>query len=254
MDGLQIEKVSVRFGGHLAVDELSLAAPRGSITALIGPNGAGKTTTFNVCSGLLEPTGGSVSLLGKDITRLGPAGRAQQGLGRTFQRVQISHALTVRENVLIGSESRAAGGNVLKQLIGRGAAQRELEGRVDDALERCGIADLAARPAGTLSTGQHRLLELARVLASGASLLLLDEPSSGLDDNETEHFGALLEEVVADSGVGIVLVEHDMDLVLGICARVFVIDFGKLIFEGTASECRHSDVVRAAYLGTEEVA
>ncbi len=252
--GLRVEEVRVAFGGNIALDGMHVDAPVGRITALIGPNGAGKTTTFNVCSGLLTPSAGRVELFGHDVTRARPAARAQRGLGRTFQRVQISQALTVRENVLVGCESRVAGGNPLRQLVGRGPGQREVEARVDRELERCGLVDLAARTAGTLSTGQCRLLELARVLAGGHRLLLLDEPSSGLDDAETDRFGALLQQVVAGGDIGVVLVEHDMALVLGICDYVYVLDFGRLIFDGPPDACRTSELVRAAYLGSESVA
>jgi ABC-type branched-subunit amino acid transport system ATPase component len=243
-DGLAVDAVSVRFGGLVAVDDATLIAPQGQITGLIGPNGAGKTTTFNVCSGLTRPAAGHV---------LSPSARANRGLGRTFQRMELFESLSVLDNVALGREARLAGGNPLRQVVGRRADRSQALAAGDSALLRCGITDLAARRPGELSTGQRRLVELARVIAGDFRLLLLDEPSSGLDRGETKRFGEILRDLVAD-GLGILVVEHDMSLVLSICDYVYVLDFGKMIFEGTPSEVATSDVVRAAYLGSEEVA
>jgi ABC-type branched-subunit amino acid transport system ATPase component len=252
-DGLAVDAVSVRFGGLVAVDDATLIAPQGQITGLIGPNGAGKTTTFNVCSGLTRPSAGHVRLFGDDVTSLSPSARANRGLGRTFQRMELFESLSVLDNVALGREARLAGGNPLRQVVGRRADRSQALAAGDSALLRCGITDLAARRPGELSTGQRRLVELARVIAGDFRLLLLDEPSSGLDRGETKRFGEILRDLVAD-GLGILVVEHDMSLVLSICDYVYVLDFGKMIFEGTPSEVATSDVVRAAYLGSEEVA
>jgi len=246
--GLEVEGLTVAFGGNVAVSGVSLSADVGGITGLIGPNGAGKTTLFNACSGLLRPRSGSIRLFARDITHAPPARRARLGLGRTFQRVELASAMSVRDNVLVGTEARRAGAHPLRQL-GLDAS-REGDG-VDEALEQCGLTELAARPAGSLSAGQKRLVELARVLAAGFRMLLLDEPSSGLDDHETNRFAGILGEAVRASGVGIVLVEHDIELVMGVCAQVHVIEFGQVIFSGTPVAARLSDVVRAAYLGAE---
>lgn len=248
--GLVVTSLAVRFGGLVAVDDVSLAAPPGRITGLIGPNGAGKTTVFNVCSGLVRPAGGSVRLDGRDITRVPAARRSQRGLGRTFQRIALFDSLTVRENVELGREGALAGSLPWRQLVARRGEQRTVADAATDALELCGIADLADRPAGSLSTGQRRLVELARVLAGGFTTLLLDEPSSGLDDHESQRFGELLTTAVRDRGVGILLVEHHMELVLGICDYLYVLDFGRLIFEGGPDMAVTSDAVRDAYLGT----
>ena len=249
--GLEVDGLTVRFGGHLAVNELSFTAPRGRITGLIGPNGAGKTTTFNACSGLLEPAGGRVRFDGRDITRLGPPARARLGLGRTFQRMELFGSLSVAENIAVGREAGLAGASALRQVFRRPGERKAVTAAVERALDVCGIGDLAGRRADALSTGQRRLVELARASACDFSLLLLDEPSSGLDHDETAAFGAVLTGMVAERGMGLLLVEHDMALVMGICDYLYVLDFGTLIFEGTPDEVRRSDVVRAAYLGSE---
>jgi ABC-type branched-subunit amino acid transport system ATPase component len=251
--GLTVDKLTVRFGGNTAVDRMTMTAPRGRITGLIGPNGAGKTTTFDACSGLLRPSEGKIRLDGRDVTRLSPARRAQRGLGRTFQRIELFDSLTVRENVVLGREAALAGSLPWRHLVGRPGAQRELSEAVDAAIDLCGIGALAGLQAGQLSTGQRRLVELARCLAGPFDLLLLDEPSSGLDASETARFGGVLREVVAERGIGILLVEHDMDLVMKVCEYIYVLDFGEQIFEGTAAEVAASPLVRAAYLGSEDV-
>ena len=249
--GLEVDDLRVTFGGLTAVGGISLAAPRGRITALIGPNGAGKTTTFNACSGVIRPTAGTVRFDGDDVVGLSVQARARRGLGRTFQRMELFDSLTVRQNVALGREAGQAGSHPVRQLLARPAERREAEAAAAEAMELCGIASLAGRTAGSLSTGQRRLVELARVLAGRFSLLLLDEPSSGLDGDETEAFGAVLKAVVRERDCGILLVEHDMSLVMGICDYLYVLDFGVLIFEGTPPEVQASDIVRQAYLGSE---
>jgi ABC-type branched-subunit amino acid transport system ATPase component len=248
--GLRVEGLAVRFGGLIAVDDVSLAVPPGRITGLIGPNGAGKTTLFNACSGLVRPTAGRVLLDGRDITGLPMPRRPQLGLGRTFQRIELWDSLTVRHNVELGREGVLAGSKPWRQLVARRDERRLVQDATDQALATCGLLPYADRPAGALSTGLRRLVELARVLAGGFRLLLLDEPSSGLDDAESERFGAVLRAVVRDREVGILLVEHHMKLVLDICDYIYVLDFGRLLFEGSPAEVVDSDAVRAAYLGT----
>jgi ABC-type branched-subunit amino acid transport system ATPase component len=247
--GLSTRGLSVSYGGHNALTDVSFTAPLGRITGLIGPNGAGKTTTFNACNGLLKPTAGTLTLFGTEVTNKGTASRARMGLGRTFQRMEIVGAMDVGTNVALGREARVAGRSPLRQLRATGRAAVESAAR--QAMATCGLIEIADRRAATLSTGQRRLLELARVLAGGFSMLLLDEPSSGLDEAETQRFGAVLARVVADRGVGILLVEHDMALVMSICEHLYVLDFGHLIFEGTPEETRHSAIVRDAYLGKD---
>jgi len=248
--GLQVEKLTVRFGGLLAVDGVSLTAPMGRITGLIGPNGAGKTTTFNACSGLNKPSGGRVLLHGHDVSSANPPQRARRGLGRTFQLMELCESLTVTENVALGRESSQAGARVLSQVMATPEQSRVRELATAEAIDLCGIGHLGGLQAGALSTGQRRLVELARCLAGPFDVLLLDEPSSGLDHDETDRFGEILMSVVRERGCGILLVEHDMSLVMRVCAHIYVLDFGKLIFEGSPDAVASSEIVQAAYLGT----
>jgi ABC-type branched-subunit amino acid transport system ATPase component/branched-subunit amino acid ABC-type transport system permease component len=249
---LEVSNLRVTFGGNVAVDDFSLMAPTGRITGLIGPNGAGKTTTFNACSGLLRPRDGHVRFDDHDITRSGPSVRARHGLGRTFQRMELFDSLSVHDNVAIGWEGSRAGLNPFSHLLATPANKRAMERASSQALALCELGDVADRPVGSLSTGQRRLVELARCLAGDFQILLLDEPSSGLDHVETERFGRILKRVVEDRGVGILLVEHDMSLVMDVCEQIYVLDFGKPLFDGPPSEVVHADIVRAAYLGKDD--
>jgi len=253
VNGLSIKDLTVRYGGLTAVSDVSLEAPRGSITGLIGPNGAGKTTIFNACSGITGSEG-RIALDGLDLSHLSPAGRAREGLGRTFQRMELFDDLTVAENVSLGREAGLAGRSVIGQLMARAGERQEVARAAEAAIQQCGLEPLVRREAGTLSTGQRRMVELARALAGRFNMLLLDEPSSGLDRAETEVFGEVITGVLAEREVGILLVEHDMALVMSVCEYLYVLDFGQLIFQGTPVEVQASEKVRAAYLGTEAVA
>ncbi|MBN9109390.1 MAG: ATP-binding cassette domain-containing protein [Pseudonocardia sp.] len=248
---LTINGVTVAFGGLVALDDVSLDVPTGRITGLIGPNGAGKTTLFNVTSGLLQPGSGILTLDESSLANQGPAARARRGLGRTFQQVELFDSLTVRENVALGAEAAHAGTNPLAHLLATPGQKASMHTATTAALQECDILDLSDRIVGSLSSGQRRLVELARCLAGSYRILLLDEPSSGLDRAETVRFGQILTRVVAERSVGILLVEHDMSLVSEICDYIYVLDFGKMIFEGPAAEVIASPVVRAAYLGDE---
>ena len=249
--GIEVQHLAVYFGGLHAVEDVSLSAPLGLITGLVGPNGAGKTTTFNACSGLIKPTSGRVLLHGVDVTTIGPAGRSRLGLGRTFQRAELFNSLTVRENVAMGREAFLAGSNPRTQLMSSRRDDATIDRAVAEAIELTDVGALAGLQAGLLPTGQRRMVELARVLAGPFSVLLLDEPSAGLDGGETQRFGQILQAALAERGVGILLVEHDMELVRQVCQNIFVLDFGQLIFEGTPEEMLVSSTVRAAYLGSE---
>jgi ABC-type branched-subunit amino acid transport system ATPase component len=246
---LLIDEVSVAFGGNTVLEGVTLAARPGMVTGLIGPNGAGKTTLFNTCTGLLRPSRGSVRYGGDDVTALSLARRAQLGLGRTFQRMELCESLTVAENVALGREAALAGSQPIRHIVSRRGDRRAVEEATLDALDRCGIAHHADDPVVSLSTGTRRLVELARALAAGRSMLLLDEPSSGLDHQETERFGAILRSVVDTGVAGILLVEHDMDLVTSVCDWLFALDFGTIIAEGTATDVCAHPAVRRAYLG-----
>jgi len=252
-NGLSVTDLSVRFGGIHAVQGVALEAPVGRLTALIGPNGAGKTTTFNALCGMNKPASGSIDFFGEDISSLSPPARAQRGLGRTFQRMELFDSLAVRDNIALGREAGMAGSKPLRHLLTRKSERATIDEAVAEAIDLCGLGPLADRRAGALSTGQRRLVELARAIAGNFKILLLDEPSSGLDGKETKRFGEILREVIARRGTGILLVEHDMALVMEVSEYIYVIDFGQPIFEGTPPEVRHSEVVRAAYLGSEAV-
>jgi ABC-type branched-subunit amino acid transport system ATPase component len=246
---LAVDDLTVRFGGKVAVEEVTFTAPVGRITGLIGPNGAGKTTTFNACTGLLRPTRGRVRFAGRDVTGLPPQRRAQLGMGRTFQRMELFDSLSVRENVELGREAAFAASRPLAHLRARRGEIFQTREAAHEAIELCGIHELADRAVAALSTGQRRLVELARAVAGQGRLLLLDEPSSGLDHAETDRFGDILLGLVERRRMGILLVEHDMSLVMRICEHLYVLDFGRLLFDGTPQEVASSDEVRQAYLG-----
>ncbi|MCW2495166.1 branched-chain amino acid ABC transporter permease/ATP-binding protein [Jatrophihabitans sp.] len=252
--GLVVKDLRVQFGGLVAVSNASLEVPYGKVTGLIGPNGAGKTTTFNACSGLVQPNNGSVSLDDRSISRRSPAARARLGLGRTFQRTELSEDLSVRRNVALGREAGYAGLNPFGHLFSTPSQAREIRRATDAAIALCGLQDIADTQVSSLSTGQRRLVELARCLAGPFRVLLLDEPSSGLDRFETERFAEILKHVVHTRDVAVLLVEHDMALVTSVCDYIYVLDFGAALFEGTPRETIESDVVRAAYLGEEVIA
>jgi branched-chain amino acid transport system ATP-binding protein len=244
-----VRDVSVRFGGVAALSDVSLDANGGVVTGLIGPNGAGKTTLFNVVSGLQRPDRGHVRISGRDVTGLGPHRRARMGLARTFQRLELFSHLTSEDNVRVGTEAGRRS---------RWALRRRHEARIPvpsarSLLRRVGVAEVATYPVNALPTGSARLVELARALAIGPRVLLLDEPCSGLDDAETVGLGRLLKQLAAE-GRAILLVEHDMDLVLEVCDLVYVLDFGEIIATGTPAEVRKDPAVQAAYLGTLQVA
>jgi branched-chain amino acid transport system ATP-binding protein len=238
---LEVERVVVQFGGVTAVDEATFAMDTGTVTGLIGPNGAGKTTCFNVITGLQKPTRGAVRFQRKDVTSAPVHRRARQGMARTFQRLEAFGSLTVRDNVRAALDIHHG----LRGLVARTGSE------VDALLERVGIADYADERADSIPTGTARLLELARALACEPRLLLLDEPSSGLDESETDDFGDLLRELAAE-GRGVLMVEHDMDLVMGVCDEIHVLDFGKIIATGTPAQIRADRRVQEAYLGASD--
>jgi branched-chain amino acid transport system ATP-binding protein len=241
MSILEVRGVTVRFGGLTAVDSVSLAVEAGTVMGIIGPNGAGKTTLFNVIAGIQQPTYGLVQLDGKDVTRLRAHQRARRGLSRTFQRLEVFGTLTVRENLLVAAESRR-----------RWDRSEKPEIVVDGLLEELGLTDHVDTEADALPTGTQRLVELARALATRPRVLLLDEASSGVSSYETGAMVTLLRRLAAD-GLTIVLVEHDMPFVMGLCDRVAMLDHGVLVADGTPDEVQHEPAVQAAYLGTGAV-
>ncbi len=223
---LDVRQVSVSFGGLQALSDVSLDVQVGHVTGLIGPNGAGKTTLFNVVTGLLGPNTGQVELDGRDITRRKPHQRARLGIGRTFQRLETFGSLTARENVLVAAEMRRGWSHDRKRSPGVIA---------DEILERVGLQEVAEDRVDRLPTGTARLVELGRALATQPRVLLLDEPSAGLNESETATLGELLREV-AGSGLAVLLVEHDMSFVMGTCERIHVLDFGRIISVGTPTD------------------
>ncbi|MFE6820891.1 ABC transporter ATP-binding protein [Streptomyces sp. NPDC057690] len=251
---IEARGVTVRFGGLVALDDVDLKVPGHAVTGLLGPNGAGKSTLFAVLSGLLKPTAGNVLMEGRDVTRTTPQKRASRGLARTFQHPELFSSLTVREHVVLAYRMRHAKGRIWSDLVtGRGFFPQPAEERirVDELLAALGLAGIQDRPVAGLPLGTARLLEVARALAVDPTLLLLDEPSSGLDARETEELAATLQSVVTEHGVALLLVEHDVELVLGLSDFVHVLDFGVEIAEGTPEQIRADPVVRAAYLGEE---
>jgi ABC-type branched-subunit amino acid transport system ATPase component len=242
---LECIQISVRFGGHDALDSVDLTLGPGSIAGLIGPNGSGKTTLFNVVSGLLAPRAGRVALGGVDVTMWPPHRRARAGLARTFQCLELFDGLTVFDNLLAVWEASAPG---------RVMAFRRHDGRrrVTDVITQLGLEGIADRLAGQLSTGQGRMVELARALSGSPRVLLLDEPGAGLDDREVASLEDTLRRVVGSGpdAPAILLVEHDMRLLMDVCERITVLEFGSRIAEGTPEEIEGDDRVAAAYLGS----
>lgn len=243
---LNLENISVNFGGHIAVNEVSLTIDPGTITGLIGPNGAGKTTLFNVISGLLAPSSGRVLFADRDITSLAPHKRARIGIGRTFQRLELFNSLTVIDNLRVSIETSNQWKTSREAMSGS-----SMNAKINKILDLTGLNSVRNAMASEIPTGQARLVELARALVLSPNLLLLDEPASGQNDEETERFGQLLREL-CNSGISIFLVEHDMSLVMSTCDQVNVLDFGTVIAKGTPTEIQEHELVIEAYLGAQK--
>jgi branched-chain amino acid transport system ATP-binding protein len=251
---LEANGVSKRFAGIVALEDVSLRVDAGERVGLIGPNGAGKTTFFNCVLGVLRPDSGQVLLEGRDVGGLPLHMRALLGIGRTFQRIELFAESTVREHLLIAERTRRGGGRLWKDLLGLGRPRAEEIARCDKVLELLGLADLANEPIERLSLGKGRLVEVGRALMTDPRLLLLDEPSSGLDRDETADLARTLQDVQAAQGFAILLVEHDVELVSSFTERCYVLDFGCLIASGPTAEVMASEEVRTAYFGDVEVA
>ena len=233
---LEIDEVVVRFGGVVAVNGAAFDVDQGMVVGLMGPNGAGKTTLFNVITGLQEPTAGRVRFDGRDVTKVAPRLRALSGIGRTFQRLEVFGSLSVGDNIRVAAEMRGLD---------------DPEKVRDGLLDRVGLRAFANVPADAVPTGIARLTELARALACNPRLLLLDEPSSGLNEAETDAFAILVRSLAEDDGRSILIVEHDVELVLGLCSTIHVLDFGSIIASGPPEQIRADQRVQDAYLGAD---
>jgi ABC-type branched-subunit amino acid transport system ATPase component len=247
---LDVRDITMRFGGFVAVRGASLVAEPGQVTSLIGPNGAGKTTLFHSISGILTPDTGDVLVDGQSFAGMSPDKRARSGMARTFQILELFGGLTVAENLQVAVEGRSTSA-IWRDLFSlRHPDAPGVQAKVAEALELVGISHLADRPAGSLPTGLSRLVELARALCTDPRVLLLDEPASGLSTPETDRLHEVLSSL-ADLGLTILLVEHDIELVMSLSTTIYVLDFGVIIASGTPDQVRSNPAVRAAYLGAD---
>jgi len=249
---LEARGISLSFGGLKAVDNFSLVLPEKGLCGLIGPNGAGKTTLFDAISGVRAPDEGRVYLGGKDMTGANAVARARWGLRRTFQRVQTFGWLTVEDNVLSAIEWEGGGGGLLADLVASPTRRRREKRRrasVDEVLEQCGLTAVRNDSAGSLPIGLARMVEVARALIAAPKVLMLDEPSSGLDEAEAARLGERIQALKAAGDCAVVLVEHDVGFVMEQCDRIVVLDLGEVLATGTPAEIQQNSAVRAAYLG-----
>ena len=251
---LEVNQATMQFGGLIAVNNLSMTIGNNEIVALIGPNGAGKTTAFNMITGVYRPTSGMISLNAQNITGLKPNRIAEKGIARTFQNIRLFSPLTVAENVDLAQHVRLKS-NWVAATLRTPRYRREMQAvheRTDELLEYMGLTDLKGELAGSLPYGKQRKLEIARALATQPSLLLLDEPAAGMNPSEADELKELICGIRDRFNIAILLIEHHMDVVMGISDRIYVLNYGTLIASGTAREIQNNDAVISAYLGVND--
>jgi len=247
---LSVRALSKSFGGITAVSQVTFTVERGQSVGLVGPNGAGKTTLFNCVSGQVHLDAGSVEFEGRDLRRMPTYRRARLGIGRTFQRVELFPDMTVREHLLVAERARRGGGRLWRDLLDLSRPTPDELARAEHVLDLVGITALGSTPAAALGLGSCRLVELARALVGEPKLLMADEPSSGLDENETHELAKALRTLQVEKGMAVLLVEHDLEMVAEVVDRVIVMDLGHVIAQGTFDEVMAEPGVRRAYLGT----
>jgi branched-chain amino acid transport system ATP-binding protein len=249
---IEARNISMRFGGIVALDSVSIDVPPGQIRGLIGPNGAGKTTLFDIISGLRPPTEGEVFMDGIDITSTSPMSRARAGMRRTFQRQQVFSWLSVEDNILAAMEWRGGGGGLLGDTvgwIGGRKLEKERRKKVEELLHQCDLYEIRGHPVGNLPIAKVRLVEIARAIADEPVVLLLDEPTSGLHVTECEQVANVVRRHREETGASFIIVEHDIEFVLGLCDQITVLELGAIIFNGDPDSARKDPGVRRAYLG-----
>lgn len=248
---LDASNITVAYGGLLAVNDVSVGVDSEEIVGLIGPNGAGKTSLFEAISGFLNPVSGRIVIDGRDVTNSEPHRRCEAGLTRTFQRLELFAHLTVHENLLAAAEARLVEYGLAADVLGLRQADQKSVALANETATRLGLRGVSARLAGELPAGLGRLVEVGRALCTSPKVVLLDEPTAGLDEEETDELGSTLREIVAGGGPSVFIVEHDVEFITGLASRIYVMDSGSLIAHDTPRRIQRHPDVRRAYLGAK---